>query len=454
MHPWLVEHIVFPLHERLKGKRTLDRLRELERTQWLAPDALRELQLERLRRLLAYARREVPYYARLLTERGVVPEQLGAVTDLAPLPFLDKAIIRDRFADLQPRTPLRGARRITTGGSTGAPMALMVDPARNAFADAVRLRGHRWFGTGIGAREIALWGSPIELGRQDRLRSLRDRLINYRLLSAFDLGDAALARYAEVLRRDRPAKLFGYASAVYLLARYLGRHGWTPAGDWPRAIFTTAEPLYDFQRSAIRSVFGCPVVVEYGCREAGVVATECPSGGIHIAAEGIVTEVVAADGTPATRGEIVLTVLDSWAMPIIRHRTGDIGTVDDGPCPCGRSLPALRGIEGRRTDFLVTPRGKVMHALAVNYIMREFPAIRQFQVLQERVDHLRVTIVPDPGFSAVTRQEVAARLGRLFDGADVAIEVADTVAPLASGKHRYVVSKVADQYLDGMLAPR
>lgn len=456
MHPLLVRRLVYPLHERLKGKRTLARLRELERTQWLEPPSLRELQLRRIRAHLEWAYREVPYYRHLLDEHDCPPRTVNSLEDFARIPFLTRDLIRRHFADLQPRTPLRGAQRVSTGGSTGAPVTVLVDRERTAFTDAARLRAHRWFGVDVGAREVVLWGSPIEIGRQDRLRALRDRLINSRLLSAFDLSEAALARYARILARDRPAKLYGYASALALLGGYVARVGWRPSAGWPTVAFTTAEPLYDWQRRAIQSAFGCAVSVEYGARDAGLIATECPAGGLHIPVEGMVVEVLPAEsGDGAGRGELVVTNLHSYALPIIRYRTGDVGALRDAACPCGRGLPGLDRIEGRTTDFLVTPGGRVMHALAVIYVLREVPCVREFQVIQERADRVRVCVVPDGGFADSTRTAIAAGLGRVLGpGVAVAVETTGEIARPASGKHRYVISEVADRYLDALGGPR
>lgn len=445
--PSLIDRVIFPFHERLKGKPTYARLRELEESQWLTPEALRELQFARLQRHLQFAYREVPYYQRLLDEHGLPPSRIASFEDFAKIPCLTKELIRKHLDDLQPRTRLRRVQRLSTGGSTGTPVTVLVDSERSAFTDAARLRTHRWYGVGMGARESVLWGSPIELTRQDRLRKLRDRLLNSRLLSAFDLGPPALARYAAAIGRDRPQKLYGYASALYLLARYLGQNGWPAEPGWPRAIFTTAEPLYDFQRQTIESVFGCAVSVEYGCRDGGLIAMECPWGKLHIPAEGMVVEVLG--------GEIVVTNLYSFAMPIIRYRTGDVGTLGDAGCHCGRGLPALSSIEGRRTDFIVTSTGKVMHALALIYVLREAQGVREFQVVQENLHRLRVSIVPDESFSDAAHDAIGTGLARLFDG-DMSVDITlqDAIARPASGKHRYVVSNVADRYLDGLLASR
>ena len=456
MLPIIVNRLIFPAHEWLKGKPTHARLRELEKSQWLSGPALRERQFRALHAHLDFAYREVPYYGRLLDEHGLQPARIQSFEDFARIPYLTRDLLRRHLHDLQPRRRLRGVQRMSTGGSTGSPVTIMVDAERAAFTDATRLRAHRWFDVDMGAPEIVLWGSPIETGRQDLIRTVRDRLINSRLLSAFDLSEPALARYADILTRVRPRKLFGYASALYLLARYLQRHDRAPGPDSLRVAFTTAEPLYDFQREAIRAAFGCPAAVEYGSRDAGLIANECPQGGLHIAAEGILVETLptgpAAEAQP--RGEIVVTNAHSFAMPIIRYRTGDVGTLVEDACRCGRGLPCLGTVEGRRTDFLVTPEGRVMHALAAIYILREIAGLREFQLIQERVDLVRITLVPDQGFASETQARVAASLQRLLGGA-VAIEVviAPEIPRAASGKHRYVISKVADRHLETLLGP-
>jgi phenylacetate-CoA ligase len=451
--PIIANRIVFPLHEWIKGKPTLARLRALDKSQWLSPATLRESQFRAVHAHLEFAYREVPYYTRLLDEHGLPPTRIQSFEDFARIPYLTRDLVRRHLDDLQPRRKLRGVQRMSTGGSTGSPVTIMVDAERAAFTDATRLRAHRWFDVDMGAPEIVLWGSPIETGRQDRVRTLRDRLINSRLLSAFDLGEPALARYADIVTRERPRKLFGYASALYLLARYLQRHDRAPGPDSLRVAFTTAEPLYDFQRAAIQAAFGCPAAVEYGSRDAGLIANECPAGGLHIAAEGILVEILPGSSSlAAASGEIVITNAYSFAMPIIRYRTGDVGALAEDACRCGRGLPCLRTVEGRQTDFLVTPEGRVMHALAAIYVLRELPGVREFQLVQERLDQVRVTLVPDQGFEGETSDRVVAGLGRLLGGGiSVEVAIAPEIPRAASGKHRYVISKVADQHLDALL---
>jgi phenylacetate-CoA ligase len=450
VHPLIAGRLLFPLHEALKRKPTFPWLRRLEATQWWPAERLEAYRLERLRALLAFAGERAPYYRALFRRHDLDPAR-ATFEDLARIPPLTRQTVRERFADLQARPPAGPVQALATGGSTGVPVRVLVDMARLGFGEAARLRAHRWFGLEPGAREVVLWGSPIEVTRQDRVRALRDRLLNSRLLSAFDLGEAALARYAGVLDRLRPAKIYGYASAIYLLARYLEGRGRRPASP-PRAVFTTAEPLFDFQRAAIERVFGCPVAQEYGARDAGLIAHECPAGGLHIPAEGVHVEVLGDRGDGV--GEILVTLFDSPSFPIVRYRTGDLGRLDLEPCRCGRTLPRLRAVEGRHTDFLVTPDGRCLHALAAIYVLRETPRVAEFAVRQDALDHVVVSVVPEPGFAEADAAAIRARLGAVL-GPRVDVEVlrVPEIARAPSGKFRYVVSAVAEEVLNRMLDP-
>src|ERR1041384_117740 len=87
-------------------------------------------------------------------------------------------------------------------------------------------------------------------------------------------------------------------------------------------------------------------------------------------------------------------------MPLIRYRTGDIGQLDSANCACGRNLPLLSYVEGRQTDFLITPSGRVLHALAIIYPISEAPGIAEFQVVQETVQKVVLRLVTESSFSA------------------------------------------------------
>jgi len=212
--------------------------------------------------------------------------------------------------------------------------------------------------------------------------------------------------------------------------------------------FVTAERLYDDQRATLARVFGCKVANGYGGRDAGFIAHDCPSGGMHISAEDIVVETIDAEGTPTRpgeAGEIVVTHLATSEFPFIRYRTGDVGMLDDKECACGRGLPLLKEIQGRTTDFIHAVDGTVMHGLALIYTVRDLPGVREFKIVQHTRERVEVVIVADSAFGAAEQRRIASDFRvRLGAAVDVAITRVDCIAPERSGKHRYVVSHVTD----------
>jgi phenylacetate-CoA ligase len=443
--PWtrLIAGGLFPLHERLKRHSSVERLRELEASQWWPRRELDELRVGRLRRLLTDASRHVPYYRRVFDEARFDPSATRSLGDLARLPFLTKALIRAN-TDALKADDAPALRRYNTGGSSGEPLVFYIGKGRVSHDVAAKWRATRWWGVDIGDPEVVLWGSPIELGAQDRMRLLRDRLMRTKLLPAFDMSLANLDRFVAEIRARRPRMLFGYPSALAKVAAHAKARGQRLDDLGVRVAFVTSEMLYDHQRELIGNAFGCKVANGYGGRDAGFIAHQCPQGGMHISAEDIIVEIVGpggelvADGEP---GEIVVTHLATRDFPFIRYRTGDIGILAQRMCACGRSLPLLEEIQGRSTDFVIAADGTVMHGLALIYILRDLPGITSFKIVQESRQRVRVQIVAAADVPSAMEQRIRdgfrARLGA---SVEVTIERVDVIEPERSGKFRYVVS--------------
>ena len=440
-----VSGLLFPLHERIKGHTSVADLRLIEESQWWDRSRLRELQFQRLRSLLLHAASHVPYYRRLFADIGFDPGRVGDLSDLARLPLLTKAAIRAHTDDLRADDAL-GLARLHTGGSTGEPLIFHVGKERVSRDVAARWRATRWWGVDIGDPEIVVWGSPIELGAQDRLRALRDRALRTRLLPAFEMSEQRLADYVRIIRKMRPVMLFGYPSVLARIARYADLTGQRMDDLGVRVAFATAERLYDDQRDSIALAFGCRVANGYGGRDAGFVAHECPAGGMHITAEDIIVEILDDQGKPVRpglSGEIVVTHLATRDFPFVRYRTGDMGVLDDGFCPCGRGLPLLKSIEGRVSDLVIAHDGTVMHGLALIYVVRDLPGIVQFKIVQESLRRTRVLVVPGAAFTSQTARAIEAGIKqRLGSEVEVAVEQVAEIACEPSGKFRYIVSRV------------
>lgn len=478
MHPLIVKHVLLPAHEAVLGRGTFRYLRDLEQTQWWPADRLRELQQAKLRRLLRQAHTKCPLYRRRIDQAGIDPN--GVTLDqLSTLPTLTKADIAADIRSLTDPTVPGGLHPFTTGGSTGAPLAFFMDRPRQAADQAARARSRRWFGIDLGQRELYVWGSPLELAAQDRLKTFRDRLTNQRLLNAFKMTPREMSRYLDELRRFDPVHLFGYPSSIARLVRHAGEnqsrdhkgavtpklngpaasrdhrsltvaaltepHGKSLRNPSLKAVFVTGELLLPSDRTLIEQAFGVPVADGYGSREGGFIAHQCPAGSYHITMESVIVELLAPDGRtapPGSPGEITVTHLDAYGMPFIRYRTGDLARRSSGACPCGRGLECLEIVEGRRTDMLRTAGGGFAHALSVIYVLRDQPAVGEFKVVQRANLDLDAYIVARGEFTDASRRHACGLLQRqIGDGVDVRLHLVGHIDPDPSGKHRYVVSE-------------
>lgn len=449
---WLARN-VFRAQEAAMRRPTFSMLAELERSQWLSREAMRSLQTEGLNTLLQGALAHSPWHATRLRKAGLADAVVaGAVSlsDLSRLPTMNKRDARDNVKQLVWRAAPGGVFKYTTGGSSGEPLIFYFGRARQAADAAGRLRARRWWGLEPGEREVYLWGAPVELSKTDRIKTLRDRLVNQLLLNAFEMSPERMDDYLAAIRAWNPKAIYGYASSLALLAAHAESRG--ARLKWPalRVVCATGEPLFPHQRELIERVFGAPVSVEYGARDAGLMALQSPDGSLLQMSETHLIEVLDDAGNPVEEGEAVITSLVSEAQPFIRYRTGDVVRRSGRGDPGGRSLDVLDSVVGRQTDFIVAADGRIMHALAVIYVLRAIPGVGQFKLIQHAVNRLEVLVVPDSRWNDAAKWTVVEGLRARLGGAlEIELKLQESIAPEASGKHRYVVSHVP---LQGALA--
>ncbi|WP_088330333.1 AMP-binding protein [Lacimicrobium sp. SS2-24] len=442
----MVSAVLFPLHEKLKKHNTVEIRKALEKSQWHTPEQLKTAQSKRLQKFIATLYEHVPYYKTIMQSRGLTPDDIKCSEDLVKLPFLDKQTIADNFDAL--KSDVAGPlNRFNTGGSSGQPLIFLLGNERVSHDVAEKWRATRWWGVDIGDKEIVAWGSPIELGAQDKVRLARDKLFRSQLIPAFDMTQEKLLGFIHQIKESRPRMLFGYPSVFDLLAKTAEKVGIRLDNLGIKVAFVTSERLYPYQRENISRVFGCPVANGYGGRDAGFIAHECPAGGMHLSYEDIVVEIIDKAGNPLPAGEpgeIVVTHLGTSEFPFVRYRTGDIATLSDKRCDCGRGLPMLESIEGRSTDFVVAADGTMMHGLALIYILRDMDGIEAFKITQESLQLTRVEVVSKQQLTdAMVKQIESGFKARLGAQVEINVQSVTEIAAEKSGKYRYVISKVA-----------
>jgi phenylacetate-CoA ligase len=453
MYELLVRHLFGPALDFARGTRAMRLLKEMEATQWWPRDRILALQDERLGELVRYAYDNVPYYRTLLDQGGLKPEDIRGSRDLAKLPVLTRKLVRKNSSRLRARSvPGRRLRTVRTGGSTGEPLEFY--RARDDISSwdaAAGLRASRWAGHELGMKCAWFSESPLyESSLRKLVRTANNLSRRITLFDARELSEEQMPLLAARLERFQDGIIRGYPTAIYLLGRFIEREG--KRRIKPRAIITSGEGLYDFQRDLLTRVFQCDVFSHYKSNEVNVIAGECPEhSGHHVSAENVIVEVVDDEGrrVPAQQeGRILVTNLHSHVMPFIRYEIGDVGVASDDACPCGRGLPLLAMVKGRITDVVYTKSGRAIPGVVLPINFLASLGVDQFQVVQHACDRVAVRFVLGPECSPERADAVAKEIARhyrdaLGDGMSVDVERVGMIAPTESGKRRIVVSSLA-----------
>lgn len=437
----LVRALLYPVHERLRGRSTVRHFRTMRRNDRLSASELQELHDRMLVAYLAHAAQTVPWY-----RDRVAADAIKAPCDIERFPLIDKPTIREAGDALKSESWTGRWLRLETGGSAGEPLRFWSDPDRESSQLACKLRSRAWWGLHPGHRETDLWGSPIETARNAGLRSVVADLMGFQLLPAFRLNDETMATFRDRIVGGRADFLYGYASALGRYARFLEERNEDLRPLGLRVAICTAETLLPQDREVIERRIA-PVANEYGCRDGGLVAHEDPDGNLRLMHDAVHVEIIRDDGSlaePGEEGEVVLTNLFARAYPMVRYRLGDRAALLEGPPPDGLPHPALAKVTGRTTDFLIAADGSQVHALGVIYVLREIPGVARFRVVQETRDHVAVLLVPGPELDRATAPAEIAQKTRAVLGETVDVEVGlvDDLEPLPSGKHRYIICNV------------
>ncbi|WP_437657325.1 glycosyltransferase [Sorangium sp. So ce1182] len=425
----------------------------LRKTQWLTPEQTRELQDEKLRRLLRHCYRNVPYYRARMQELKLRPEDIHGQEDLHKLPFLTKADIRRHlyFDIMSENHDKSQVLKITTSGSTGEPFVCYADRAQLEFRWAATLRAQEWTGYRFGDPTVRLWHQTIGMTRWQAARERADAILSNRtFIPIFELSDDTLSGTIERIAGVQPVLMDGYAEALDFLARYVKNVKSTgKVAARPRAIMSSAQTLPLPSRRLIEEAFGSKVFDKYGSREFSGIAYECDAHeGHHVVAEGYIVEVL-RDGRPAKPGEIgevVITDLNNFCMPFVRYRIGDLAEAMDPavPCPCGRGAPRVGRIEGRVQSIIRGTDGRYLPGTFFAHYLKEFDyAIKRFQVVQEERDAITFRVVKGGRFSQQVLDEVLATFRHyLGERMRIAVEFADDIALIRTGKHLASVSRL------------
>ena len=384
--------------------------------------------------IVDHAVRRTDFYAQHL---GSALSPGNGPVDSSRLPILTKQHVVDHLETMLAHgsDPLQ-VRVGHTGGSTGRPLAFYYDAAKHELMLAGMMRGFMLSGWRPGQRILYFWGARRDVSADGVLsRSDPGLLAVEKSVAAMQFSEARLHEWWQLLMTWRPTLLYGYASVLSELARFVTQSGLEAPGTL-LGVYATAEVLHDWQREQIQQAFHCKVFNQYGCREIPNIAWECRRGNMHVFTDMVYLESVPLDG----QNRLLGTSLTNRLMPFIRYDIGDTGRLLEGQCDCGVPFPLMQMDMCRQNDLIRTRNGQRIHPAYFNRLLYGLDRIRQYQWLQTGLDCLQLKLVSARPLDATTLQSIRESLRRDVDPQmTLQLEYCDDIPRAASGKHRFVI---------------
>ncbi len=401
---------------------------------------------KKLQQIIQHAYNHVPYYHNMFDKLKLTPFDIQSPSDLQKLPISRKSDIlshinevkADNFSTYHPIEH-------HTGGTTGKPFPYYNDRQSWAMNLAIKMVTFLEAGYHYGVDHLGvLAGGSLIPGKNMGWKHMIWRYVNnYYSMPIMHLDANTMDMYYQQIQRQKIQFLRGYPSAVYTFAEYLHQQNYKLS---LKAVFTTAENLFPYQREMISNVFQCHVWDTYGCGDGMGNASDCEKhNGMHINDAVSIMQIVDDHGFEVKdeeEGEIVLTSLYDYAFPLIRYAPGDRAIYSKRKCRCGKTLPMIEKIIGRTSDVFRFSNGKIVNAFA--FPLEELShEVEQFQIIQEERDYVRLLLIPEKTFSTKRITQLQDML-HYHCGNDirVSVEIVDHIDIPLSAKRRFVISKV------------
>ncbi|MCS4054639.1 hypothetical protein [Salinibacter ruber] len=415
-----------------------------------SPDDIRAWQLAKFNEQWESIRRNVPYYSRLAAERDL-PVQFDSWEQFRHrMPVIDRETVQSHRLELASTEKAPDFQRVT-GGSTAEPVRIPAWSSERKYERRDFWYARGWYDITPADRLFLLWGHSHIFG--DGLsgwwgktkRKLKDAMLGYHRVDAYDLSDEALWQAGTSLLQTDPDYLLGYSKALDQFARVNAeRKAEFQTLDLKAAIATAESFPQPNSPQVIEDVFGAPVAMEYGAVETGPMAYQRPDGDFqifwrHYKIEGEKTNLL--DGAY----EIYITSLYPRCFPLVRYRIGDMVPENPNAAAFDQTLPS---IIGRSNDYITLPNGRRIHSVALIHAVQEVEGIQALQIHQKSEDDITVYYqssgegsLADPKIDAM--REGLSRLDLSLK--KVGIQSVSSLEQTPAGKQKRVVREGAER---------
>ena len=414
-------------------------LKENRSTQWYTTAELNDLHKKKLFAILSHCNNHIPYYGKLFKDYGLDING-DLLNELKKIPILTKNIIKKHLPyDLTDKT-----RKIfsveKTSGSSGEQGEFYLD--REAFSKIIAAQTlyWEWAGYSFGMRAIQTGINP-ERGIK---KQIKDKLLLIKYSDAFKIDKEIVRETLNPFRNKKDIFFIGYPSSIYSYAKFAEELKINDISF--KAVISLGDKMFPHYRNLIENKFNTEVFDTYGAAEGLMIAGECSEHKYHILAPHVHIEILDENGQTVpdgTLGQVVVTSLDNYLMPLIRYKIGDLAIKSSkiNSCKCGRNLPIINKIIGRDTDVLHTPKHKILVVHFFTGIFEHFPEIKQFQVKQiKKGGKIQIRYIKGINFSKNILEKIKNKITeRAKEDIPLYFSNVEQIKPSPSGKPQIIV---------------
>ncbi|MFP4547623.1 MAG: hypothetical protein ACLFQM_05780 [Fidelibacterota bacterium] len=403
-------------------------------------------QLFRLQKLLFHAYHNTIYYRRVFDEIGLIQEDKINWKKFNLIPLLTKEIIRENYDQICSNdNQNRKIYKNTSCGPTGEPVVYIQDSDYYNRMVADTLYFGEIYDKTVGEQEIKLWGSEKDIFNERKSFSgkFKNYFFNRILLNSFKLNHHLIENYIEVINTVRPKMIWTYVDSIFEIAKYINRNPNLKVFQ-PHVIVCTAGTMYSELKEEIKAAFPESIIAnQYGSREVGIIGIGTED--IDIFSHSVYLELYNKTAKKFIRnagiGNVIITQLNNYAMPLIKFDIGDIGeshTID------GTAVRSLSGLNGRENAHIIRRDGNIIHGELFTHLFYFMRSVKKFQLIQE--DYQKFTINLETIKSEVNDNnldKVKDKINYIMGvPCEIKFNIIESLPKLKSGKYQFVFSKV------------
>ncbi|MEO8445929.1 MAG: hypothetical protein ABI528_00460 [bacterium] len=434
MYNKFLEKIILPTGDFVAGTNFAIELKKWRKIVRYDKKKIKEIQKVNLQNQLTYCKRKIPFYKKLN-----LPDIEDPYEMIKYFPVMNKKAIRENLDDLV-IGDLSKLIKESSSGSSGIQGTVYMTKAEESVNRAIQVLWWEWAGYKIGDKIIQTGMTH----KRNYEKQIKDILFQTDYYIAFGLDKNKIQAALEKQRSNPRKMLLGYASSLYLFAKVANELNYKDIHF--ESVVSWGDKMFEHYRNLIESQFSTKVFDTYACTEGFMISAQCENGNYHIMSPQIYLEILDADNNEVKAGEfgnVVVTRLDSRAMPLVRYSLGDLAVKEseDKTCSCGRGLPLLRNIVGRDTDIVKTTTGKYMIVHFFTAIFEHIPEIEQFRVIQKNLDEIEIEYVKAKNFNLQLLDKIKNKIyDHLGESINIDFKEVSRIPASQSGKPQIILS--------------